>query len=102
MPWVEMGDGSMLSSGVSARPFVAGRPAALEPARLRETALALRFFALAVACACGILVQDVVAHPSRFLLGIVAGILLALAQDRLLRRAPRLAGPALLVPHVLL
>jgi len=68
----------------------------------RETALALRLFALAVACACGGLVESVAKVPARFLLGILAGALLALLQYALLRRAPKFAGPALLVPYLAL
>src|SRR5947209_6683207 len=55
----------------------------------RETALALRLFALAVASACGSLLPAVAAHPNGFLLGILAGTAMALIQDRLFRSVPR-------------
>ena len=79
-----------------------GRSRGLELLGSRETALALRLFALAVACASGGLVESVASHPARFLAGIVVGALLALLQHLLLRWAPRIAGPALLVPHLAL
>lgn len=68
---------------------------------LRETALALRLFALAVACASGSLLAEVSTHPARFLAGILIGVLLALLQHVLLQRAPRVASPALVGPHLL-
>src|SRR3989442_8842788 len=96
-------DGRMWPSAPSLRGRApVRRPRVLSLSGLRETALALRLFALAVACACGSLVANVTAHPGRFLAGIFAGALLALLQDQLLRRAPRAAGPVLVGPHLLL
>ena len=70
------------------------------PLGSRETVLALRLFALAVGCACGCLVESVIASPAPFISTIVTGALLTLLQHGLLRRAPRVAGPVLLLPHV--
>jgi len=93
----------MLPSSVSfSRSVVPGRTIEPGTSGARETALALRLFALAVACACGSLIPAVAARPMRFFYGIVAGALLALLQDQLTRRAQRVAGPILLGPHLLL